>query len=58
MTAVYRMEYNGWTSAEAMGELKANGFGDFAANAANDYITQYVLTYRPRSQSAALKVLP
>jgi hypothetical protein len=48
MVAVYRMEYNGWSPAEAMGELKANGFGDFAANASNDYITQYVLTYQRR----------
>lgn len=47
MTAVYRMEYEGWNWRDALHELKANGFGEFAATAANDYITQYVLTYRP-----------
>src|SRR5262249_20328514 len=46
MTAVYRMQYQNWTPLEAMHELKANGFGEFAATAANDYITQYILTYR------------
>lgn len=48
MVAVYRMEYCHWTAREALGELKANGFGDFAATAANEYITQYILTYEPR----------
>ena len=48
MVAVYRMEYNGWSPREALGELKAVGFGDFAATAANDYIEQYVLTYKRR----------
>ena len=49
MVAVYRMEYNGWPRQDAMGELKANGFGDFAANASNDYIEQYILSYQRRS---------
>ncbi len=46
--ALYRMEYDGWTAQEAMGELRSHGFGEFAATAANDYITQYILTYQPR----------
>jgi len=49
MVAVYRMEYNGWPRQDAMGELKANGFGDFAANASNDYIEQYILSYQRQS---------
>ena len=49
LVAVYRMEYNGWPRQDAMGELKANGFGDFAANASNDYIEQYILSYQRRS---------
>ncbi len=49
MVAVYRMEYNGWSRQEAMSELKAHGFGIYAATAANDYISQYVLSYEPRS---------
>lgn len=47
MTAVYRMEYDGWDKEQAIGELKANGFGEFACSSANDYITQYILTYHP-----------
>lgn len=47
MTAVYRMEYQGWSPLEAFRELKANGFGEFACTAANDYVEEYVLRYRP-----------
>lgn len=46
LTAVYRMEYQGWSPREALREVKANGFGDSACTSANDYIKQYVLTYR------------
>jgi len=50
LAAVYRMEYQGWTRAEAFDEMKSLGFGDAACTAANDYVEQYVLTYnrRPR----------
>jgi tyrosine-protein phosphatase SIW14 len=47
LTAIYRMEYQGWTTTEAWREMRANGFGPWAGNAANDYVKQYVLTYRP-----------
>jgi tyrosine-protein phosphatase SIW14 len=46
MAAVYRMEYENYSPAEALRDLKANGFGDFACTSANDYIVQYILTYR------------
>ena len=46
MTAVYRMEYQGWTADEAYTELKALGFGDWVCTSANDYVNQYVLQYR------------
>ena len=46
LSAVYRMEYQGWSPAAAFRELKAHGFGPFACTAANDYVQQYVLTYR------------
>ncbi len=46
MAAVYRMEYENWSPAEALQEMKEHGFGDFACTSANDYIVQYVLTYR------------
>lgn len=45
MTAVYRMEYNGWSSAQALEELKANGFGEWTSTSANDYIMQYIMTF-------------
>jgi tyrosine-protein phosphatase SIW14 len=46
MTAVYRMEYDGWTPRQAIDELKANGFGEWPCTPDNDYITQYILTYQ------------
>jgi protein tyrosine/serine phosphatase len=46
MVAVYRMEYQGWSPQEALRELKANGFGEWVSDASNDYIVQYVTTYR------------
>jgi hypothetical protein len=48
LAAVYRMEYQGWSPEAAFRELKAHGFGDVACTAANDYVQQYVLGYRPR----------
>jgi tyrosine-protein phosphatase SIW14 len=50
LVAVYRMEYDGWSASAAMRELKENGFGEDAATSANDYITQYILTYLPRRE--------
>ncbi len=58
LVAVYRMEYDGWTAQEAMGELRSHGFGEFAATAANDYITQYILTYQPRPRLAGSRPVP
>lgn len=46
LTAVYRMEYQGWSRAEAFRDTLNNGFGRSQCTAANDYIKQYVLTYR------------
>jgi tyrosine-protein phosphatase SIW14 len=53
MVAVYRMEYQGWSPEAALAELKANGFGEFVASTANEYVAQYVTTYKPR-QSATV----
>ena len=50
LTAVYRMEYQHWKPLQALQELKRNGFGEFDATAANDYIMQYILTYCPRGE--------
>ena len=54
LIAVYRMEYDGWTSGMAMDELKECGFGETAATSANEYIKQYILTYRPRESRPAI----
>jgi tyrosine-protein phosphatase SIW14 len=45
MTAVYRLEHDGWTPRETIAELKENGFGEWPCTSANDYITEYILTY-------------
>jgi hypothetical protein len=52
-TAIYRMEYQGWAPLQAWRELKANGFGEYNCYADNPYITQYILTYRPRPHRPA-----
>src|SRR5262249_1994024 len=46
LAAVYRMEHQGWTPAEAWQEMRAHGFGPWGGTAANDYVTQYGLNYR------------
>jgi protein tyrosine phosphatase (PTP) superfamily phosphohydrolase (DUF442 family) len=57
LTAVWRMEYQGWSPAAAYRELRAHGFGPWACTSANDYVNQYVLTYRPRPAQVALGAL-
>ena len=47
MAAIYRMEYQGWTPQQAIQEMKHNGFGEWACTTYNDYVVQYVLTYKP-----------
>jgi protein tyrosine phosphatase (PTP) superfamily phosphohydrolase (DUF442 family) len=47
LVAVYRMEYQGWSRAEAFRETLDNGFGRSQCTSANDYIKQYILTYEP-----------
>jgi hypothetical protein len=52
LTAIYRMEYEGWGKRAAVRELKSNGFGEFACTTANDYLVQYIETYKPRRGAA------
>ncbi len=47
MVGVYRMEYEGWTRGEAIAEMKAHGFGEWPCTTANDYITQYIESFKP-----------
>lgn len=49
LTAIYRMEYEGWSKADAVRELRANGYGDRKCTQANDYILEYVFQYEPRN---------
>jgi tyrosine-protein phosphatase SIW14 len=48
LTAIYRMEYQGWTPEQAFLDMKAQGFGPWVCTSANDYVKQYVLTYRAK----------
>jgi len=50
LTAVYRMEYEGWPVADAVRELRASGYGDRKATTANDYIYEYLYLYQPRAR--------
>jgi len=52
LTAVYRLEYEGWTLGASVRELRANGFGDAKCNTDNDYIVQYLQFYQPRRSPA------
>jgi protein-tyrosine phosphatase len=54
MTAIYRMEYQGWSREQAIAELKENGFGEWPCTSANDYIAQYLLAYRPGERTKAV----
>jgi protein tyrosine phosphatase (PTP) superfamily phosphohydrolase (DUF442 family) len=47
IAAVYRMECEGRTKAEAVRELRANGFGTFAATDGNDYINRFIVDFIP-----------
>jgi hypothetical protein len=55
LTAIYRMEYENWSTAEAVRELRANGFGTFAATDGNEYVERFVLKFergvRPAGRS-------
>jgi protein tyrosine/serine phosphatase len=55
LVAVYRMEYQGWSRGDALRDMKANGFARFECTSANDYITEYVLTYRRRGQESGVR---
>lgn len=46
LTAIYRMEYEGRSNAEAAYEMKANGYGDFMCTEVDEYFVQYVRDYK------------
>lgn len=49
LTAIYRMEYEGWGVGEALRELRANGYGFVASSERDDFVIQFVQNYRPRA---------
>ena len=58
LTAIYRMEYEGWGTGAALRELRANGYGFAMASTADDFIIQFVQNYTPRTKAAAAVVGP
>src|SRR5262245_26031019 len=50
LTAIYRMEYHGWSHGEALRELRANGYGFVMASEADDFVIQFIQNYRPRAK--------
>jgi len=47
MVAIYRMEYEHRSKADAIRELKANGFATFGATDGNVYVERFILQYEP-----------
>jgi hypothetical protein len=52
LTAIYRMEYEGWTTGDALRELRECGYGYAMASEADDFIIQFVKSYVPRPKPA------
>ncbi len=48
LTAIYRMEYEGWSMNRAYDEMRSHGFGLYNSTSANEYVKEYVLEYRPQ----------
>ncbi len=48
LTAIYRMEYQGWTPGEALREARANGYGFLMASEGDVYVIQFIQNYVPR----------
>jgi protein tyrosine/serine phosphatase len=57
LCAVWRMEYDGWNNGQAFVELREHGFGNTACTRSNDYVSQYVLDYKPRTGQPGLALL-
>jgi protein tyrosine/serine phosphatase len=50
VVAAYRMEYEGWSKADALEELRANGFGTFKATDANVYVMAGITAFEKRQR--------
>ena len=53
LTAIYRMEYEGWDTGSALRELRANGYGYTASSESDDFVIQFVQNYKPRAMAAS-----
>jgi protein tyrosine phosphatase (PTP) superfamily phosphohydrolase (DUF442 family) len=58
LTAIYRMEYQGWSEGEALRELRANGYGFVAASEADEFVVRFIQNYTPRAERARKGVGP
>lgn len=54
LTAIYRMEFRGWSPGEALRELRANGYGYVAASERDEFVIQFIQNYKPRAKAARL----
>jgi hypothetical protein len=54
LTAIYRMEYHGWSAGEALREARANGYGFGASNEGDAFVIQYIKNYIPRRHGLRL----
>jgi protein tyrosine/serine phosphatase len=50
LTAIYRMEYLGWSPGEALREARANNYGYLMASRGDDYVVQFIENYVPRGK--------
>jgi tyrosine-protein phosphatase SIW14 len=57
LTAIYRMEYQGWTAGEALREARANGYGYIMASDYDPYVIQFLENYVPRKDRHKMQVL-
>lgn len=53
LTAIYRMDKEGWEVGDALRELRANGYGYTAASESDDFIIQFVQNFKPRRAKPA-----
>lgn len=59
LTAVYRMEYHGWSHGEALRELRANGYGYSMSSEADEFITLFIQNFTRRAdRPQAVEVAP
>lgn len=58
LTAIYRMEKEGWDTGEALRELRANGYGFWNASENDDFVIQFVQNYRPRHDPRTARAAP